>query len=429
MTRGSRRWVGAGLAALVAAGACTPAGGGRGMTGTGGPSTAAGASVDVPTVLARIREALDRGFAHGGRMVLAGPHGSEPTVEFAVAANGDHRAAGAYGWHSFDAERGVLRVYCRAEDTLVEVTGVMGGRPHSELGHVSPGEPAGISRTALGLESAVPRPTTHDGKPAWRFDGPVAHDMNGADHVAVTVDPESGLGVMREGFADGLPVSTLRIEELVVGEAPGLEAIDMTVPPTARLVSVDGGFRVGDPAEAGAASLGDYAAGDYTVDHVPDGFVLTSRSHAEDPAQVPRAAQAYAITGRRLLVSVVMCLYRPMGTQLGEVEEDSPSPIPPPSELHTLTYRRGFRAFTVSVATYARATYASDAATAIPAGLGASLELGGSVYWDQAVMVEAGALGDAPMLVGRFRDTVVTIAGDLDTEELISVAGSLRPLQ
>lgn len=377
---------------------------------------------DRDAVVARIRAALAATGTYGGTMVTTTPRGRATIpFDFVVGSDGSHRVAHADGWHAFDAGRGELRVYCRSHDTVWTVGGLplaLAGRmPPNGLGALSPSEPGGLARQALELGGSV-RAVTHDGRPAWRFEGPLAAGR-GADHVVVIVDAASGLGVKQETFRDGQAVGSLRVDRLVVNDPAGLGALDLASPPaSAGRMTFDGGSRV--------LEEGERPGGAFSPGWVPEGFVARDRLQSDEaswPDHLVRSGLFSAVASERLVGGIDRC-HTPLLSDGGAAFPPGPDMDPPGPRVVGATYRRGFESFTLSTASYPGGAPRPEPA---PGGIGPGWEplTLGTASDGPVARLTATTPRSGPLLEIWKPNHLVTIAGDLTRAELVAVADSL----
>jgi hypothetical protein len=314
---------------------------------------------------------------------------------FAMDAAGDLRVTDVGGPEdlAYDASLGVERA-------VTTSASIGTGRFYAERTGIAPGAPdAGPPGFALdrtlgavvrGLAAAhSPRVTviTYDGRSAWQLDAPLEPNRiyADADRLQVTVDEATGFPVHVVTTLHGELRSELRVDRLVVDEPLPADEFQVAFPAGAEVLRTDGGFR--HVALADVASAAGYRP-----------FV---------PAQLPQ--------GFRIETVAVAADADPTGAGGSN---------PPSRDVVSLQYRRGLDEIVVTTRRRTEGVWTD------PFGVeGVSLS--------PEHVVPGGALGTVPAEIALGArtvphlwtitgDLVVTVSGDLDRAQLLSVARSLR---
>lgn len=340
-----------------------------------------------------------------GRIVVSGSPGplspfdtGGGTFSFAVTSEGDFRVSAADGSSdvSFDARVGLHRsvqsVTGTGELRVSEARGMAPGppdpAPEPSLLHRSLGA---FVRAFLAIEADVPvAEAVHEGRRAWRVTvpDPVLGPSSGSSLEAeldVTVDVETGLPLQVVRRFGGHEAGHLRLTQLAMNENVDRSLFQIELPPGRAPSLIEVGFQRGTLSEAESSTSYDLLLPGW----VPDGFEL---------AQVAFSPTA-AGTGR--------------GNPLSR-------------EVVSVAYHRGFDRVILT-------TRASEGA-----GERWSDPLGehGPALSERVVEIDTGPLAGAraALVVDRAGahlwavtdEIVVTIVGDMSTDEILSVAKSLE---
>jgi hypothetical protein len=311
---------------------------------------------------------------------------------FAEDARGDLRLTNADGSTdlAYDAARGVER--------SITTSASMGtGRFYAERVGLAPGPPdqgpadfilgretGAVVRALAAAHSARVADVSYQGRAAWKLDTPITPNAVFADvdRLQITVDRETGFPVHVLATLHGAFRSELTLDHLAVDEALPADEFAVQFPVGAEILRTNAGFVHADRAQA--AKIVGYQP--LLPSAVPDGFRL-------DTIAVAR-----------------------------ETESTGPGGSNPPSRnVVSAVYRRGLDTFIVTtrqrVAGAWRDPFAVEGIdlaseqVSLPGAGVASLVL------DSRTVPHVWALTD---------QLVVTVSGDLDRAQLLSVARSLR---
>ena len=384
------------------------------------PRTPPVVALDAVEVADTMRAALASVRTLRGEVVFRDVDG-EVRSRFVVTDDGDFRSTALTRTEeiAYDATTGVERSY------FVDPAGPDFGGERTGL---SPGLPDGgpatwILRRQLGStvramlddpDGLRVGPTTYDGREAWVLELDVEPNKigGGADHLAVTVDRESGYPVRVEETIDGAFFRELRLEKLAA-DTGDVERSEFTVefPPGVEVSRVDEGWRR-------LASLGEvraevgYAPLVPRGDALPEGFALKQISTAD-------RAQGTGVEGLN----------------------------PPTRDAVSLAFHRGLDQ--ILVTTRLRGGLVADRQPGTEPGqctecVGASswsdpLASGeGFIDSPEPLVVSSGALVGSPgqLLIGPHtvphvwavgERLVVTVSGDATRAELVEILESLEP--
>ncbi len=381
------------------------------------PPVVALSAVEVATTM---HEALASAHTLRGEIVFRDADG-EVRSRFVVTEAGDFRQSGLTRTEelAYDARTGVERTY------FVDPTGPDFG---GERTGISPGLPDGgpatwILRRELGStvralldgdDSVTVEETTYDDRAAWQLDLDVEPNKlgGGADHLAVTVDQESGYPVRVVETVRGAFFRELRLEQLTANEGD-VDRSEFTVdfPAGVEVSRFDEGWRR-LPSLADARREVGYAPLVPRDDALPDGFTLQQISVAD-------RAQGTGVEGLN----------------------------PPTREAVSMAFHRGLDQILVTTRLRGPIVDGREPGSAP----GQCTECLGNSSWSdplasgegfidepEPLSVSAGALDGAPAqaLIGPHtvphvwalgERLVVTVSGDATRAELIEILESLEP--
>jgi hypothetical protein len=349
----------------------------------------------------RVRDSLSDLRSLSGVIVTDGPAtGDERRFRFALDARGDFRLDGPTPGETitYDASSGDVRSAARSASmdgtTLyyAERRGVAPGPPDVEPPTwLLPDELGAYVRALLAAGDPGVHEVSYEGRPAWHVVVGIAPNTVvpafSGERLEVTVDRGSGLPVRVVETKAGAVLHQLRIEQLAVDRALPADTFRLTFPAGAEVMRSNGGFRRVDLTDA--AGVVGYAP--LVPTQLPDGYAL---------AEVAVATES----GRT-------------GGGAGN---------PPSRRVVSLAYRRGLDRFVVTT------RLAGDTQWSDPLASGA-----GFVDHPEPIRLDTGALRGSeaqlvlsphgvPHLWAVANGLVVTVAGDLSRDELLTVAGSLR---
>ncbi len=372
------------------------------------------------TVLARVQHALASLSSIQGDVVEYGTARGRPfshrVGSFAFTSRGDYRIVQrdenvAY---TYDAVKRVARRYVfRGGEILYSEVARDLPDPGPFFGPWMGGSQvldrsvAAYARAVIAeLDPDVPvSPVTYEGRTAWSITVPEPLAGGGSDGTArVVVDAESGYPLAVEHWSVDGDVSGTRIENVCVGGAIPRSrfSLDADVAVEDRLLPMSERFRRLDLRQA--AALGRRATTAFTP---------------YEPVWVPDGYRLSGITGA--VNGAFMGAYRPV--RKGEVG----------SLTVVLTYRRGFDRFcVVSRWRHDNPPGSDDPFDEDSVSLTESAQSAissGSLSGETARVVLG--LPDWPHLyasTGSDRRVSISVAGDLTRDELVRIAGSLRPI-
>ena len=370
-------------------------------------ATAAEVQQTVRAALAQAKTLTGELVVRGRRYRNAYGWDDPARFRFALTARGDFRLTGLTVDENiaYDAGKGIQR--------SLNPSASLGGEgplfAHVRTG-VAPGPPdegpsdfvlqkdfGAFVRALLAARDPAVHETTHEGRPAWRFEvsapvNRIVPEFTG-DRFAIWVDQETGIPVRVVETTNGRALEELRIEKLVVDPPLGSDTFRIDFPENAEVTRSDSGFR-----RVGLGRAGQIVGYDPLVPvWLPPGF---------RPAEV--------------------AVHRGPGSPTG-VEGSNP----PSMDVVSLSYRRGLDQ--VLVTTRRRDVGRGPDAWSNPLAAGEG-------YRDRAerVILRRGALSDVeaklllmprnvPQLWALGDDLVVTVSGDLGRTELVRLAESLEP--
>ncbi len=235
------------------------------------------------------------------------------------------------------------------------------------------------------------------GRPAWRLSAPVRQDRlagegGSPDHLVVVIDQETGIPLRARWTVDGRLHEELRMTGVDVNGEVSRRDLRVPLPPGVRLTQSDQGFRR-VPLEGVEPVVG-YAP--LVPSWLPEGFELTDVTVAE---------------------------------QGGPTGAEGMNPAAP--GVVSMAFRRGFDSIFISTRVAVEPT--GGAIWSDPLATGE-----GFVDNPESIRLERGALSGVeanllivpltiPHIWALTDELVVTVAGDLDREDLIRVAESLEP--
>lgn len=368
-------------------------------------TTAAAPTLDE--VKAKVRQGLVRIHAYSGELVQlsGGPASATVVTErravVVATAAGDLREIDPGGFvTAYDARRGVERHLGppgSSPDSVSERRGLSPGSPDTAPGMSEHRDVTLLARLLLDLDDATVAHASFENRPAWVVQAPTRLSFTAlsAEEIALTVDRASGMVVRAVGTTKGQLGMEIRLEGLVVDPPVDPSLFDPPVPPGASVRVDDVGFRR-LPLEEAAAAAG-YAP--LVPSAVPEGYRLAEVAYAE------RAA--------------------------GTGSDGNPNR--PSRQVISLAFHRGFQRLVVT--TRVRGGHA----WADPHGY--STDADPDRVPAESVNLRNGALsGVTAEVVSRTPEAwgrsqlwamtdrlVVTVGGDVDRDELVAVAESLRP--
>jgi hypothetical protein len=249
-----------------------------------------------------------------------------------------------------------------------------------------------FARSLLAEPDPRVRATSYNGREAWLADIAVSPNRLSPDYdrLAITIDAATGVPVHVVATLAGKVRSELLVEELAVDTRLPGGVFALQFPPGKEVLHEDDGFRRVDLADA-AARLGYEPL-------VPQATPAGYRFDTAAVAQLSRAASAAVAN-------------------------------PPSRKVFSLSYRRGFEQLVVTT----RLRRSGSGRWHDPLGVqGVPLRAermtlhGGALNGASAqVVVDPRAV---PHLWALTDKLVVTVSGDLSRDELLDVAGSLRPV-
>lgn len=359
-------------------------------------------------IQARVQAALASAEAISGILVWDGPQlEDEARWRFLLTAQGDFRLSGLTHVEeaSYDATRGVERLYSRHDDGTVSagiMRGLAPGWPDAtSSGWILPDEFGAFVRAFVGAKSpdAPKTVTSADGRPAWRLtvkatpSGILPPELSG-DAFTITVDKETGMPVEVTESRQGSFRSQIRIDDLAVNPKVPAGAFRLDFPPDAQPTPIDHGFDRVDLDDV----TGKVGYAPLVPSWLPDGY---------------RLAEVAVSPG--------------IGVS-GGVEASNP----PSTDVVSLSYRRGLDQLLVTtrlrnVPNWGPGDWTDPLAT-------------GEGYLDrpESVRVRRGALSgvelnllivprNTPHIWALTDQLVVTVSGDLSRAELLRVSASLEP--
>ncbi len=342
----------------------------------GGPGVATAAEIK-----AKVRAALATAKNLSGLLVVDGPDkGDEARFSYVLTDRGDFRllARDRASDRAYDATTGVERFYSTLEDGTkfaVESTGLAPGPPDPHPSDwVFPRDFGAVVRAFLASKDPRVKDVTYGGRPAWQLDMAVAPNLIvvelgvSADHLSITVDQQTGIPVK-------IVETYLKLEHRDFG---------FRRVPLARVESI-----------VGYAPL--------VPAWVPEGYELTEIAVAKESGY-------------------------PTGAEGGN----------PPSEgVVSLSYRRGLDQFIVT--TRLSRVVAPGEPQRPPAELWSDPLATGEGFVDEPerITLSDGALAgveadllivprNVPHVWALTNELVVTVSGDLNRAQLITVTESLR---
>jgi hypothetical protein len=362
--------------------------------GLPGGSPGAPAEATAAEVRAAVSRALSSAESLSGRLVAPGPEtpqgaSTEASWSFAITARGDFRLTGlTYPTDlAYDASSGVERYSDEAAFTVR--TGIAPGWPDSDFPDWIVQRSLGSVATAL-ARAGDPRvaEVEYRGRPAWRLRLPqeVVQTATGdaSDLREITIDRATGIPVHDLYLLDGKTVNEWRLDGVRLDPPLAPDAFTLEPRPGQRVERLDDGFRRVALADVPGAVGYDPLVPSW----LPDGFQLL---------EVAVADEARA-TG------------------------DGPDENPPSRGVVSLAYGRGLDLLVVST----RLIGPDPARWSDPIPVAEAKEEAEAVAF-------AGARGElridpavVPHVWGLTERLVVTVAGNLDREELLAVARSLE---
>lgn len=400
------------LAVLAVTGLALAGCGSNSETGSAPVAGAGGAvtTVAAPTldeVKAKVRQGLVSINAYSGELVQlsGGPVDRTVVAErravVVATAAGDLRETDPGGFvTAYDARRGVerhLEPPGSSPDSVSERRGLSPGSPDMAPGMSEQRDVTLLARLLLDLDDATVAHASFDDRPAWVVQAPTRLSFTAlfGDEIALTVDRASGIVVRAVGTTKGQLGMEVRLEGQVVDPPVDPSLFDPPVPPGASVRVDDVGFRR-LPLEEVADAAG-YAP--LVPSAVPEGYHLAEVAYAE------RAA--------------------------GTGSDGNPNR--PSRQVVSLAFHRGFQRLVVT--TRLRGGHA----WADPHGY--STDADPERVPAESVNLRSGALsGVTAEVVSRIPEAwgrsqlwamtdrlVVTVGGDVDRDELVTVAESLRP--
>ncbi|HVE62252.1 MAG TPA: hypothetical protein VNB94_00420 [Mycobacteriales bacterium] len=393
--------------------------------GPGGSPPVVALPATAVEVAQKVQAALSSVENLRGTLVFRDVDG-EVRSRFAVTDDGDFRQSGITRREelAYDASTGVERSY------FIDPTGPDFG---GERRGISPGPPdegpatwvlqrelGSTVRALLAPNSGRPdteltvTATTYDGREAWQLDTDVEPNKigGGGDHLAITVDQETGYPVQVVETISGEFFRELRLTDLVAnsGEIPRSE-FTIEFPPGVELSRFDAGWKRLDSLDRVPARVG-YAPLVPSGDALPEGFELRQISVVDKAGGTgneglnPRTREAVSLAYHRGLDRILVT------TRLRGPIVDGREPGSAPGQCTECL---------------------GDSSWSDP------LASGEGFFDDpEELTVSTGALAGSPaqLLIGP-RTTphvwalgsslVVTVSGDATREDQLAILGSLQP--
>ena len=285
---GRRRWRRQTLRFAVVAAAAGVIGVAVGANLSGPPSVTPGddqprvVAVSAVEVAQKLQAALSSVETLRGTLVFRDVDG-EVRSSFVVTNDGDFRQSGITRREelAYDATTGVERSYFidpAGPDFGGERRGISPGQPdESPSDWVLQRELGSTVRAILAQDTALTvTTTTYDGRDAWQLDTDVAPNniSGGGDHLAITVDQETGYPVRVVETVKGAFFRELQLTELVAnsGEVDRAE-FTLEFPPGVEVSRFDAGWKRLSSLDQVQALTG-YAPLVPSADALPEGFEL-----------------------------------------------------------------------------------------------------------------------------------------------------------